>query len=154
MIIRPALIFAFAAVAVTVTTVIAQTDPATARKELMKANGQHAYGVLNRMVRDQMPYDQAKVDAAFANFAETAPKIPSLFPPGSYQGPVANDDYYASAKIFENKSDVEARVAKFTKEIAETRGKPKDLASLKEVWPPLLKNNCDTCHEAYRVKKG
>jgi cytochrome c556 len=120
----------------------------------MKQNGEHAYGVLNRMVRGQMPYDQAKVDAAFANFVEAAPKIAPLFPAGSYQGPVANSDYYAATKAFDNQADIAARAAKFGKEAAEAKSKPKDLDSLKTVWPAVLRDNCDTCHELYRVKKG
>jgi len=154
MIIRTMLAIASAAVMVGITAVGAQTDAAAARKQLMKQNGEHAYGVLNRMVRGQMPYDQAKVDAAFANFVDAAPKIAPLFPPGSYQGPVANDDYYAASKAFDNQADIAARAAKFGKEAAEAKGKPKDLESLKTVWPALLRDNCDSCHEAYRVKKG
>lgn len=147
-------IFAIVALALGVSTVLAQTDVAAVRKELMKRNGQHAYGVLNRMVRGQMPYDQAKVDAAFVSLAEVAEKIPTLFPSGSYQGPVANDDYYAATKTFENKADIDAQVAKYLKEIAESRGTPKDLDSLKTVWPALMRNNCDSCHDVYRLKKG
>jgi cytochrome c556 len=152
--IRIALAFASAAIIVSVTAVVAQTDVAAARKQLMKQNGEHAYGTLNRIVRGQAPYDQAKVDAAFANFIETAPKIPTLFPSGGYQGPIANDDYYANTKAFESQADLTARAAKLQKEASEAKTKPKDLESLKTVWPALLRDNCDTCHEAYRVKKG
>jgi len=152
--IRTALAIASAVLMVGVTAVIAQTDVAAARKELMKKNGEHGYGVLNKMVRGEMPYDQAKVDAAFANFVETAPKIAPLFPAGSYQGPVANDNFYAATKTFENQADIAARAAKFGKEAAEAKGKPKDLESLKTVWAVFLKDNCDSCHEVYRVKKS
>src|SRR5437763_10995604 len=111
MIIRTLLAVASVAVLAGITAVGAQTDAAAARTQLMKQNGEHAYGVLNRMVRGQMPYDQAKVDAAFANFVEAAPKIAPLFPPGSYRGPVASSDYYAAAKAFENQADIAARAA-------------------------------------------
>jgi cytochrome c556 len=154
MIARTILAVVLTAAAMSVTAVVAQTDFAAARKELMKNNGQHAYGVLNRTARGQNPYDQAKVDAAFAALAESAPKIPTLFPPGSYQGPVAGDEYYTASKAFENKADIEARVAKYIKDLADNRGTPKDLDSLKTVWPALLQRNCDSCHDAYRVKKG
>ena len=150
---RTMLAVACAAVAL-ITTAIAQTDVAAARKEFMKTNGKHAYATLNRMVRDQMPYDQAKVDAAWVQFTEAAKKIPSLFPAGSYQGPVADDDYYAAAKMFENQADIQKRAANLGKEIADNQGKIKDLESLKAIWPQVLKNGCDSCHDAYRVKKG
>src|SRR4029453_16138557 len=70
-----------AAITVGATTVLAQTDAAGARKQFMKQMGEQGYGTLNRMVRGQAPYDQAKVDAAFTHFVDQAPKIPTLFPP-------------------------------------------------------------------------
>ncbi len=142
-----------AAVAIGVSAVAAQ-DPVTARRELMKHAGEQAYGVLNRMVRDQTPYDQAKVDEAFAQLADAAQKIPSLFPPGSYTGPVAESRYYASEKIFENQADLKARATKLAKSIADAKGKVKDLDSLKAIWTTINKEECDSCHTPYRLRKN
>lgn len=147
-------LLALVLVAIATGVVSAQSDPVAARRELMKANGQNAYATLNRMVRGQMPYDQAKVDAAFAHFIEASKKIPALFPAGSYTGPTPDDDYYASQKIWENKADFEARAAKLGQAAQENRGKVKDLDSLKEVWPAMNKGACDGCHETYRPKKA
>src|SRR5262249_7513762 len=47
--------------AVGLVAALAQSDPIAARKELMTLNGKAFYGDLNRMVRGQAPYDQAKV---------------------------------------------------------------------------------------------
>jgi cytochrome c556 len=135
-------------------TVLAQSDPVVARREIMKKNGDFGYKNLNRMVRGQMEYNQATVDAAFTNFIEASKKIPTLFPPGSYTGPTADDDFYAAQKIWDNKADFEARAAKLTQAAEEAKGKVKDLESLKEVWPPMNKGVCDGCHEQYRPKKG
>lgn len=143
-----------AATAIGITAVAAQTDAINKRKALMKDNGKHAYGELNRMVRDQMPYDQAKVDASFAQFTDTMTQLPGLFPAGSYQGPIEGDNYYAAQKALDNQADIKARAEKFLKEIADKKGQVKDLASLKSIWPSMNKDNCDSCHEVYRVKKG
>jgi cytochrome c556 len=150
---RNLLVFA-AATAIGITAVAAQTEVVAKRKQLMKENGKHAYGELNRMVRGQMPYDQVKVDAAFAQFTDTMTQLPNLFPAGSYQGPVEGDDYYASQKAFDNQVDIKARADKFLKEIADKKDQVKDLASLKSIWPSMNENDCDSCHEVYRVKKG
>jgi len=146
-------LLALAAIAVGATVVLAQSDPNAVRKEFMKTYGKHAYTTLNRMVRDRMPYDQAKVDEALAHFAATAAKIPSLFPAGGYQGPVPDSNYYAVAKTFESQNDLQARAGKFAKDIADNKDKIKDLAALKAIWPDINKNNCDSCHEAYRLRR-
>jgi len=143
-----------AAAAMGITALAAQTDPIARRKELMKENAKHAYGELNRMVRDQMPYDQAKVDASFAQFTATMKELPSLFPPGSYQGPVSGDDFYATQKAIDNVPDIKARADKFIKQIADKKDQVKDLAALKATWPGMNRDNCDSCHEPYRAKKG
>jgi cytochrome c556 len=105
------------------------------------------------MARGQIPYDQAKVDAAYANLIENAPKIATAFPPGSCH-PTPDSKYYAAKKACESQADIKARAEKLSKALADTRGKIKDLASLKTVWPPVVRENCNACHEPYRVKKG
>jgi cytochrome c556 len=147
---------ALAAVAVAfgVSAVIAQQNPVAARKALMKEIGQVGYGEFNRMVRDQMPYDQAKVTQGFAKMADAASKLAPLYPASAKGEPVADSNFYASAKIWENKSDFEAKLAKLIKDIGDNKDKVKDLASLKDIWPTISKNSCDGCHEVYRVRKG
>ncbi|MEX1082701.1 MAG: cytochrome c, partial [Xanthobacteraceae bacterium] len=119
-----------------------------------KTYGKFGYATLNRMARDQMPYDQAKVDEALAHFAETAAKIPSLFPAGGFQGPVEGSSYYATQKAFESQSDIQARAEKFAKSVADAKGTVKDLGSLKAVWPGINDNHCSSCHEPYRARKS
>jgi len=65
--------------------VIAQSDPIATRKGLMKENQDNAEIVV-RMMRGQAPFDAAKVDSAFAQWADTAQKLPSLFPDNSNSG--------------------------------------------------------------------
>lgn len=146
-------VLAVATLALGVTIALAQ-DPVSARRTLMKGNAQHAYVSLGRMIRGQDPYDQAKVDAATAQWIDTAQKMPALFPPDSNKGATADDNYFASAKAFENKADLDAKFAKFGKEAAEFKTKVKSLDVLKTEWPIFNKNNCEGCHDDYRVKKG
>src|SRR5260370_41257508 len=70
---------AMVAVAFGVTAVMAQSDPLSQRKALMKGNGEQL-GSLNKMARGEEPFDGAKVSSAFAQWSETAQKAPSLFP--------------------------------------------------------------------------
>ena len=65
--------------------VIAQSDPIATRQGLMKGNEENAIAVV-RMMRGQAPFDAARVDAAFAQWADTAQKLPSLFPDSSKSG--------------------------------------------------------------------
>ena len=51
----------------------------------MKGNNDNAKIVVG-MIRGQAPFDAAKVDAAFAQWAETAQKLPGLFPDNSKTG--------------------------------------------------------------------
>ena len=72
-------IFVVVAVAIGATAVVAQGDPIAVRKGLMKKNAQHSKAV-SGMVKGASPYEQATVDAAFAQWSETAAALPKAFP--------------------------------------------------------------------------
>ena len=72
-----AVVLVFGAGAVT-----AQSDPIATRMALMKGNAR----IVVPMMRGQAPFDAAKVDAAFAQWADTAQKLPGLFPDNSKTG--------------------------------------------------------------------
>jgi len=137
-IVLAATVAAFAA-----TAVIAQGDPIAARKGLMKLNNDHARNT-TRMVRGDDPFDAAKVDAAFAQWADTASKFDALFPDSSKTG-----DTRASPAIWEKRDQYRAAVAQFAKDVAENRDKAKTLDGLKAVMPVVGKN-CSDCHETFR----
>ena len=86
----------------------------------MKKNNDHAKAVV-QMMRGQAPFDAAKVDAAFAQWADTAQKLPGLFPDNSKTG----GDNRASPKIWLNKKDFDDKAAAFAKAVAENRDKAK-----------------------------
>ena len=58
----------------------AQSDPIAQRKDLMTLNGKGFYGDINRMVRGQAPFDQAKVNAAFDQIIASSKTFPTLYP--------------------------------------------------------------------------
>jgi cytochrome c556 len=127
------------------TGVVAQGDPIAARKALMKGNNDNASAVAKMMSGDE-PFDAAKVDAAFAQWAETAQKLPGLFPDDSKTGGQTR----ATAKIWETRSDFQAKDAAFGKAVADNRDKAKTLDGLKASVTAVFKA-CDNCHERYRV---
>lgn len=146
------LMLAGAALAIGVASVSAQAELVRERAELMFEQGERIYGTLNKMVRDEIPYDQAKVDEAFVLLKETSRKLPALYPETA-KGQAPDADYYASAKVWENKADFDARLAKLIKDIDENAPKAKSLDGLKEAHAAIVQT-CNSCHETYRVKKS
>jgi cytochrome c556 len=116
---------------------------------VMKATGKNA-GALAAMVKGEKPYDQATVDAAFAQFEETGKKLPTLFPASS-KGVKLEGDYQTSPKIWEDKSGFDEHIASYVKTVAEAKGKIKDIDTLKVSFPGVGKQ-CGGCHETYRIK--
>lgn len=133
------------------TSLVAQSSPVRERALLMKEQGRAFYGTLNRMARGQDPYDQAKVDQAFAILAQTAPKLPALYASAKGEDPDAG--YFANAKVWDNKADFDARLAKLKKDIEENQPKAKSLDGLKAAVG-AVGETCNGCHEIYRTKKS
>jgi cytochrome c556 len=135
---------AMAAVAFGLTAVMAQTEPLSQRKALMKGNLDGALN-LNKMVRGENPFDLAKVNAAFVQWTETSQKLPTLFP----EPPTAGQETRALPKVWENKADFEAKIASFAKAVADNKDKANTLDELKVAFPNV-NNACNNCHETYR----
>src|SRR5207244_12153552 len=128
--------------------VIAQSDPMAARMGLMKSNSDNATMVV-QMMKGQAPFDAAKVDAAFAQWADTAQKLPGLFPDNSKTGQKTR----AASKIWVTKADFDAKAADFGKIVAENRGKAKASLDGLRAAIPIVGNACDNCHKDYRLSK-
>jgi cytochrome c556 len=131
------------AVAVGVTAVLAQGDPIAERRALMKKNNQHAKAI-GSMIKGGGAYDQAAVDAAFAQWTDTAAKFPKLFPDNSKDG-----DTRALPKIWSDRKGFDAQIASFAKVVSEGKGKAKSMDGLKATMPAVTKV-CNDCHEGYR----
>jgi cytochrome c556 len=128
--------------------VMAQQDPVKTREDLMKKNNDHAKAVV-QMMRGQQPFDAAAVDAAFKQWADTAQKLPGLFPDNSKTG----GDNRASPKIWVNKSDFDAKAAAFAKAVAENHDNAKSSLDGLKAAIPIVGKTCDDCHKEYRLSK-
>ena len=131
--------------------VMAQGDLVKQAQTVMKGNGKNA-GALAAMVKGEKPYDQATVDAALAQFADTVKKLPTLFP-ASIKGMKADGDYSTSDKIWDDKAGFDEHIASFAKVVSDAKGKITDLDSLKAILPTIGKQ-CGACHETFRVKNS
>jgi len=131
--------------------VMAQQDQVKDTQAMMKGNGKNA-GALAAMIKGEKPYDQATVDAALAQFADTAKKLPTLFP-DSIKGKTFDGDYNTTDKIWSDKAGFDEHIASFAKVLDDSKGKIKDLDSLKATLPVIGKQ-CGGCHETYRIKKS
>jgi cytochrome c556 len=134
-----------------IAAVAAQQDQVKQTQAMMKGNGKNA-GALSAMVKGEKPYDQATVDAAMAQFEDTIKKFPTLFP-DSIKGMKPEGDYFASPKVWEDKTGFNEHIASFAKAVADAKGKVTDLDSLKATLPVIGKQ-CGGCHETYRVKNS
>src|ERR1700742_2372377 len=110
-------------------SVMAETDQVKDTQAMMKGNGKNA-GALAAIVKGEKPYDQATVDAALAQFDDTAKKLPTLFP-DSLKGKTFDGDYNTSDKIWSDKAGFAEHIASFAKVLDENKGKIKDLDTLK-----------------------
>ena len=131
--------------------VMAQQDQVKTTQTVMKGNGKNA-GALVAMIKGEKPYDQATVDAAIAQFDDTAKKLPTLFP-ASFKDAKFDGDYSPSSKIWEDKAGFNEHIANFAKTVGDAKGKIKDLDALKAELPVIGKQ-CGGCHETYRIKKS
>jgi cytochrome c556 len=129
----------------------AQQDLVATRIQLMKDNGK-SMAAFGQMAKGDKPYDQAVVDASVARLEAAAKKLPTLYP-DSTKTVETEEKYAASSKVWENKADFEAHIAKLGKAVADNKGKITNLDSLKAAIPQFG-DACKSCHETYRIKKS
>ena len=130
--------------------VMAQQDLAVKQDNLMRAQGKSMYGVILKMVKGEIPYDQKAVDAAINDLEESVPTIPTVFATNPKED-VVNATYGSSQKIWQNKADFDSKVPPVAKAIADAKGKIKDVATLKVAYD-AIQAKCTDCHETYRLK--
>jgi cytochrome c556 len=131
--------------------VMADPDQVKDTQAMMKGNGKNA-AALSAIVKGEKPYDQATVDAALAQFDDTANKLPKLFPV-SIKGMTFEGDYSPSAKIWEDQAGFNEHIASFAKAVSAAKGKIKDVDSLKAELG-IIGKQCGGCHETFRIKKA
>jgi cytochrome c556 len=144
-----------AAIALAVGAAVAQQDPIKERKDLMKANGDQAK-IAVAMVKGEKPFDLDAAHKIFATFQDAAAKMPGLFPEGTQNeanSPVA-DDFSPKPAVWENMADFKARFEKFGEDAKKADASVKDLDGFKASMGNIGKNDCGSCHDEYRAKKG
>jgi cytochrome c556 len=130
--------------------VMADQKLAVEQDNLMRALAKSMYTVIGKMVKGDIPYDQAAVDAAIAEMEADVPKIPATFKDNPKEQ-VVDANYGSSPKVWENKADFESKVPAVIKAIGEQKGKVKDLDGLKVAFKSM-NDACNGCHETYRLK--
>ncbi len=117
------------------------------RKELFEAMGKAAKDP-GKMMKQEIPFDKATVEAALDTFIEKTPKLPDLFPDDSKEGGKTE----ALPAIWQNKKDFTDRFTKLVADAKAAKGMIGDEFALMEKWPTVV-GNCGGCHKKYREKK-
>ena len=144
-------VLATAAIVIGITAVAAQSDPIKQRNALMSSMWKDGMAAPFRMSKGREPFDQQKAEAGFAKMEEIVVQLPPLWPPNS-KPPVKPDTKYSSSpKIWDNKPDFDAKLAKLTQTIKDSRGKAKNPESLQTIVNNV-NDACNSCHESYQVR--
>jgi cytochrome c556 len=133
-----------AALAVGATAVYAQSAAIKQRQEILKSFGA-AMKEPGGMMKGEVPFDLAKVQASLKVLVEGAPKLPALFPDDSKTG----GDTKALPAIWEKKAEFVAGYAKLEADAKAAATAIKDEASFKTEWPKIGAD-CGACHKPFR----
>jgi cytochrome c556 len=140
-----------AALVAGVGAVVAQSDPIKQRNQLMSSLQREVLRPVTRIARGESPFNREVVEKSFDEAFEIARKLPPLWPPDSApKNPT--ERYYSSPKIWENKADFDARMAKLPGVIAENRAKAVSGLDGLKAANQAIDDACDSCHERYRVR--
>ena len=120
-------------------------DVIKARQAIYKGMGAATKGPAG-MLKGSTPFDQKVVDAALDTYVDAAKTLPTLFPDDSKTG----EKTQALPAIWANKSDFDARFAKFGADATAAKASITDEASLKANLPKVLAD-CGGCHKGYRA---
>ena len=123
-------------------------EPQEDRQASMKKVG-GATGAISKMVKGEVPFDQAAAIAAFTTMNEVAAGYVALFPEGSETG----FETEAAPTIWSDRAGFEAAVAKFEADTAAAMtAMPADTDALGASFKTVAAN-CGACHEVFRTKK-
>jgi cytochrome c556 len=123
---------------------------AVEQDNLMRGQAKSLYDVMLKMVKGDIPYDQAAVDKALDDLAASVPTIATVFAKNPKEN-VINGHYGASQKVWKQKADFDSKIPPVEKAIANVKGKIKNLDDLKAAYTSI-NDRCTDCHETYRVK--
>lgn len=144
-------LLALAAVVIGVTAVAAQSSPIQKRNALMSSMWKDGLAAPFRMSKGREPFDEQKAEAGLAKLAEIAAQLPPLWPPNSKPPAKPDTKYSSSPKIWDNKPDFDAKLAKLTQTITESRGKAKSAEAVQTIVNNI-NDACNNCHDTYQVR--
>jgi len=130
--------------------VMAQQEVAVQQDNLMRSQAKSMYGVILKMTKGEIPYNQKAADAAIADLEQSVAKISKTFEVNPKQD-VVNATYGSSPKVWQQKADFDSKIPPVQKAIADVKGKIHDAASLKAAYT-AINDRCNDCHETYRLK--
>ena len=130
--------------------VMAQQEVAVQQDNLMRSQAKSMYGVILKMAKGEIPYNQKAADEIIANLEADVAKIAKTFEVNPKQA-VVNATYGSSPKVWQNKADFDSKIPPVQKAIADVKGKIHDVASLKAAYT-AINDRCTDCHETYRLK--
>lgn len=131
--------------AIAATAVVAQTDVVAQRETLMKELGTATRPAAG-MLRGNVPFDLATVQAALDVYAKNAKALQPLFPEGSDTGKTD-----ALPAIWQRKAEFDGLFAKFAADATASKAAITDEASFKATFPKVI-SSCGTCHDSFRKK--
>ncbi|MFL6798045.1 MAG: c-type cytochrome [Xanthobacteraceae bacterium] len=137
-------VLAVAVVALGTTALMAQNDPISARKAVMKANGDQNK-VATEMIEGKRPFDLAAAKKVLATWQESG-KVKDLFPENSKNGDTA-----ALPAVWENKTDFDAKLAKLVNDSKAAEAAVTNLDTFKTQITEVRKD-CGSCHQNYRKR--
>lgn len=127
--------------------VVAQNDPIAQRKALMKSVGDSGRAPA-AMLKGEQPFDLAAVQTALKAMQAAGKASPALYPDNSKTG----GDTVALPKIWENKADFNAKLAKLESDATSGLSSITDEASFRASYPNILRG-CGDCHRDYRARR-
>lgn len=127
----------------------ASDDPISTRQNIMKSNGAAA-GALFKMAKGEIEYDALTAELAMRELFSGAVAFPTLFPEGSETG----GETRASPEIWKDKAGFDAIALKL--ENAALAAIPAAKGGLDQLKASLgsVGENCQACHEKYRLEKN
>jgi len=139
-------VFVLAGLGLGLCAAMAQSNPIAERQQAMKSVSAAAREGA-AIAKGDVAFDATKAQAVFKTFADTAKKMPALFPETSKTG----GETTAAPKIWEDQAGFKVAFAKFEADAA-AGANVTDLAGFRTAFGAATKN-CGACHESYRVKK-
>jgi cytochrome c556 len=134
---------AAATLAVGATVVFAQNlDVINQRRNVMAAIASTSLGNF-KMMKGEVPFDLAKLQAGLKKMQDEAPKFKGLFPDDSKTG----GETAASPLIWKSKAEFEAAADALVAEIKAAASAIKDEATLKAEYPKIAQKGCNGCHQ-------